>query len=164
MDEGHVVRRGRGRFMLAVAVVVVAAGAWAPALVADHYADGPGGAEVGHARVDRGWEFLYHAVRLSRGARLGSADLALARARDVWAGSPLAQSVELVYMDGPFVVPIPDDGALPAAQRRVATPLSRVGWVVRGSVRRGPPQMIGLLDHHTGRVAWNIRPLPAVSP
>ena len=164
MGEGHAVRRVRGRVILAVALLVVAAGAWTPALVADHYADGPGGAEVGRARVDRGWEFLYHAVRLSRGARLGSADLALARARDVWAGSPLAQSVELVYMDGPFAVPVPEKGALPAAERRVATPLSRLGWAVRGSVREGPLQMIGLLDHHTGRVAWNIRPLPPLAP
>jgi len=144
---------------------VVVAGAWVPVLVADHYANGPGGADVGYTRVDRGWKFVYHAVRLSRDARLGSADAALDRARDVWAGSPVAESVELVYADGAFTVPVPERGTRPAAGRRRAEPLSRLGWVVRGRVRNGPPQMIGLLDYPTGRVAWNIRPLPdAVAP
>jgi hypothetical protein len=157
-------RRSRARFILALALVVVVVGAWVPVLVADHYADGPGGADVGTARIDRGWEFVYHAIRLSRGARLGTHDLALDRARDVWAGSPRADSVQLVYMDGPFAVPVPPDGTVPAPERRVAEPLSRFGWVVRGRVRNGPQQMIGLLDQHSGRVAWNIRPLPAVGP
>jgi len=155
-------RGSRARIILASALVVVLAGAWVPVLVADHYADGPGGAEVGFARVDRGWRFVYHAMRLSRDARLGTSDLALDRARDVWAGSPVAESVELVYMDGPFAVPVPEGGTPPAPERRVAVPLSRLGWVVRGRVAGGPPQMIGLLDLHTGRVAWNIRPLQAV--
>jgi hypothetical protein len=160
-------RGPRARFILALALVVVVAGAWTPTLVADHYADGPGGAEVGHARLDRGWRFVYHAVRLSRGARLGTSDLALARARDVWAGSPVADGVELVYQDGAFEVPVPAGGTRPAADRRVAAPLSRLGWVVRGRVRGGgrlgPAQMIGLLDYHSGRVAWNIRPLPGAA-
>lgn len=162
---GRDMRGSRARIILALALVVVLAGAWVPVLVADHYANGPGGAEVGHARVDRGWEFVYHAIRLSRGARLGTSDLALDRARDVWAGSPLAESVELVYQDGAFTVPVPEGGTSPAPERRVAEPLSRLGWVVRGRVRRdGPLQMIGLLDYHSGRVAWNIRPLPATAP
>jgi hypothetical protein len=156
-------RGSRTRLVVASALIVVLAGVWAPVLVAGHYADGPGGAEVGYARVDRGWKFVYHAIRLSRDARLGTSELALDRARDVWAGSPVADSVELVYMDGPFVVPVPPDGTRPAEDRRVAVPLSRLGWVVRGRVAGGPPQMIGLLDLHTGRVAWNIRPLPVVS-
>lgn len=156
-------RRSRARFILALAFVVVVAGLWVPALVADHYADGPGGAEVGVARVDRGWKFVYHALRLSRGARLGTSELALDRARDVWAGRPLADGVELVYQDGAFTVPVPAGGTSPASDDRVAAPLSRLGWVVRGRVRGGPEQMIGLLDYHSGRVAWNIRPLPAVT-
>ena len=156
-------RGSRTRLFLAAALIVVLAGLWAPVLVASHYADGPGGAEVGYARVDRGWKFVYHAIRLSRDARLGTSEAALARARDVWAGSPVAERVELVYMDGAFVVPIPPGGATPAEERRVAVPLSRLGWVVRGRIRGGPPQMIGLLDLHSGRVAWNIRPLPVVS-
>ncbi len=114
--------------------------------------------------MDRGWKFVYHAIRLSRDARLGTSELALDRARDVWAGSPLADSVELVYADGSFTVPVPEGGTPPAAGRRVAGPLSRFGWVVRGRVRNGPPQMIGLLDYTTGRVAWNIRPLPVAAP
>lgn len=157
-------RGSRARVVLVAGIVVVLAGLWAPVLVARHYADGPGGAEVGIARVDRGWKFVYHAIRLSRGARLGTSDVALDRARDVWAGSPLADSVQLVYQDGPFAVPVPADGTSPAPGDRTAEPLSRLGWVVRGRVRNGPPQMIGLLDYHSGRVAWNIRPLPADAP
>ena len=87
----------RRRIVWTVAVVVVAALAWAPAVIADHFADGPGGAEVGRARLDRGWEFVYHAVRLSRGAQLGTGDSALERARERWAGPPaVARSVRLV--------------------------------------------------------------------
>jgi hypothetical protein len=153
-------RGSRGRIALAVALVMVIAVAVVPTLVAERYADGPGGAEVGHARLDRGWEFVYHAVRSSRGARLGSDDFALVRARSVWAGPPaVAEDVELVYMDGAFVVPVPPGGTPPPPERRVAEPLSRLGWVVSGRVRGGPRQMIGLLDYSSGRVAWNIRPL-----
>ena len=153
-------RGSRGRIALAIAMVMVIVAAAVPTLVAERYADGPGGAEVGHARLDRGWEFLYHAVRLSRGARLGSEDFALVRARSAWAGPPaVAEDVELVYMDGPFDVPVPDDGTPPPRERRRAEPLSRLGWVVFGRVRGGPRQMIGLLDYVSGRVAWNIRPL-----
>jgi hypothetical protein len=157
-------RDSRGRVALAVALVLVIAVAVVPTMVAERYADGPGGAEVGHARLDRGWGFVYHAVRLSRGARLGSDDFALVRARSAWAGPPaVAESVELVYMDGPFDVPIPVGGAEPPPERRRAEPLSRLGWVVHGRVRGGPRQMIGLLDYASGRVAWNIRPLESAS-
>lgn len=156
-------RRSRGRIAWAVALVMVIGVVAVPALVAERYTDGPGGAEVGRARLDRGWEFLYHAVRLSRGARLGSEDLALVRARDAWAGRPaVAEEVELVYMDGPFDVPVPPGGTPPSAGDATAEPLSRLGWVVLGSVRGGPRQMIGLIDYPSGRVAWDIRPLPAV--
>ena len=106
-------------------------------LIAGHYADGPGGSEVGYARLDRGVEFVYHAVRLSRGARLGDTETALARARSVWAGPPaVASDVQLVYQDGAFVVPVPPGGTEPAPDNRVAEPRSRLGWVVRGSVTR----------------------------
>jgi hypothetical protein len=154
----------RRRIIWTVGVVVIVALAWAPAVIADHFADGPGGAEVGRARLDRGWEFVYHAVRLSRGARLGTDDSALERARERWAGPPaVAESVRLVYMDGPFVVPVPEGGVEPAPERRTAVPLSRLGWVVRGPVRVGPAQVIGVLDYASGRVAWDIRPLPATA-
>ena len=154
----------RRRIVWTVAVAVVAALAWAPVVIADHLADGPGGAEVGRARLDRGWEFVYHAVRLSRGAQLGTGDSALERARERWAGPPaVAQSVRLVYMDGPFTVPVPEGGAQPEPERRTAVPLSRLGWVVRGPVRGGPEQVIGVLDYASGRVAWDIRPLPGTA-
>jgi hypothetical protein len=148
----------RRRVLVAVAVVVVVVAAWVPTLIAQRYADGPGGVEVGSARVDRGWEFVYHVVRLSRGARLGSHDAALATARTVWAGPPaVAQDVDLVYQDGAFTVPVPPGGTVPPAARREARPASRLGWVVEGSVRGGPRQMIGLLDYRSGKVVWDIR-------
>ena len=154
----------RRRVVVATLVAVVAVAVWVPSLIAERYADGPGGAEVGHTRLDRGWEFVYHAVRLSRGALLGTEDAALTRARGVWAGPPaVASSVELVYMDGPFAVPVPEGGTSPAPERATAVPLSRLGWVVRGRVRNGPEQVVGVLDYPTGRVAWNIRPLPEAS-
>jgi hypothetical protein len=163
-------RGTRGRIVLSLAVAVLVAAAWAPVFIAERYADGPGGAEVGHARLDRGWEFLYHAVRLSRGAGLGSDGAALETARKVWAGPPaVAQSVRLVYMDGPFEVPVPEGGLAPAPGKRVATPASRLGWVVEGAVfegrvRRGERQMIGMLDYASGRVTWDITPFPAAAP
>ena len=157
-------RGRRARIILVAAVVVLAALAWVPVPIAERYSDGPGGAEIGRARLDRGWEFVYHAVRLSRGARLGDDDSALQTAREkVWAGPPaLAQSVRLVYMDGPFEVPVPEGGAAPPPGREVATPASRLGWVVEGTTfdgrtPRGVRQMIGLLDYRSGRVTWDIR-------
>jgi hypothetical protein len=132
-------------------------------VIAERYTDGPGGAEIGRARLDRGWEFVYHAVRLSRGARLGTDDQALETAREVWAGPPaVARSVELVYMDGPFEVPVPPGGLAPPPGQETATPASPLGWVVEGTAfagrtPRGVRQMIGLLDYPTGRVAWDIR-------
>ena len=64
-------RGKRARIVLVAVVVVLAAAAWAPVPIAEHFADGPGGAEIGRARLDRGWEFVYQAVRLSRGAPPG---------------------------------------------------------------------------------------------
>jgi len=157
----------RRRRLIAVAVAPVAvAGAWTPAIVAHHYADGPGGAEVNRARIDQGWGFLLDAVRESRGALLGHHDAALVHAQRIWARpSGRAEDVDLTYMDGPFTVPVPPGGAAPGPARRVAHPRSPFGWVVWGRVRGGPRQVIGLLDYATGRVAWDIRPpLPDGAP
>ena len=156
-------RGKRARIILVAVVVVLAVAAWAPVPIAERYADGPGGAEIGRARLDRGWEFVYQAVRLSRDARLGDDDLALKAARQVWAGPPaLARSVDLVYMDGPFEVPVPAGGLEPPPGLGVASPPSRLGWAVEGTTfdgrtPRGVRQMIGLLDYRSGRVAWDIR-------
>ena len=140
-------------------VVIVALGAWVPAIVAHHYADGPGGAEVNRGRVDQGWRFMLDAVRESRGAALGHRAAAEQHAQRIWARpSGRAESVDLTYLDGPFVVPVPPGGTLPARGREVAHPPSPLGWVVWGRVRGGPVQMIGLLDHRSGAVAWDIRP------
>ena len=149
-------RMPKGRIAVPVAAVAVVAVAWAPAPVASHYADGPGGAEAGLARIDRGWEFVYHAVRLSRGAELGTSGAAMDRARTIWASRPGAESVDLRYLDGPFTVPVPKGGVVPA--NPVARPRDRLAWVVEGRVGDGPRQMIGLLDYSGGGVLWKIRP------
>lgn len=150
---------GRGVALLALGAVVAIVAAWAPAIVAHHYADGPGGAEVNRARVDQGWEFIADAARESRGALLGDDAAALAHAQRIWARpSGRAESVELVYLGGPFTVPVPPGGVTPPPGRRVANPPAAFGWVVHGRVRGGPRQMIGLLDYHSGTVAWDIRP------
>ena len=151
----------RRRIVWTVGVVVVVALAWAPVVIADHFADGPGGAEVGRARLDRGWEFVYHAVRLSRGAQLGTDDSALERARERWAGPPaIARSVRLVYMDGPFAVPVPGAARSP---RPSAEPRSRCRGSAGSCAGRpgGPDQVIGVLDYASGRVGLgHPRPCP----
>jgi len=155
------VRVPRGRIAVPLAAIAVVAVAWAPAPVANHYSDGPGGAEAGLIRVDRGWEFVYHAVRLSRGALLGTDGSALDRAREVWASRPAAETVDLRYLDGPFRAPVPEGGVVP--RNPVVTPRSRLGWVVEGRMDTGPRQMIGLLDYRSGAVAWRLRPKRAGS-
>ncbi len=150
---------GRGRILLALLAVALVLGAWVPTLVAHHYADGPGGAEVNRARVDHGWRFLIDAVRESRGARLGDDAAALQQAQRIWSRpSGRAVRVDLTYQDGAFVVPVPRGAEHPPGGRDVARPRSPFGWVVWGHVRGGPEQMIGLLDYASGTVAWDIRP------
>lgn len=150
---------GRGRVLLALLAVAVVLGAWVPTLVADHYADGPGGAEVNRARVDQGWRFMFDAVRESRGTPLGDDAAALQQAQRIWSRpSGRAVRVDLTYLGGPFAVPVPPGGSTPAPGRGTARPRSPFGWVVWGHVRGGPEQMIGLLDYRSGTVAWDIRP------
>ncbi len=131
---------------------------FAPSVVAHRYASGPGGRDGVLGRPDRGWEFLIDAITESRDATLGSGQSADERAREVWAGAPAkAEGVRLVWMDGPFAVPVPSGGVLPAPANRMASPSSPFGWAVEGRVRGGERQMIGLLDYRSGRVVWNIR-------
>jgi hypothetical protein len=135
---------------------------WAPVPVARHYAHGPGSADVPLGAIDRGWEFVYHAVTLSRGAELGTEDVALERARLVWAGPPArATSVDLVYLTGGgFDVTVPPGGVVPPGERARVEGGDRLAWRVDGPVRGGPVQMIGLLDYDSGDVRWDIRPVP----
>lgn len=132
-----------------------------PSLVASHYSSGPGGAHGVAWRPLRGWEFIVDAVQQSRNAQLGSGQSALERARnEVWAGRPaVADSVELVWNDGAFTVPVPDRGHRPAGTNRIAVPDGSFAWVVNGRFDGGPEQMIGLLDYDSGRVLWDIRRL-----
>ena len=142
-------------------IVVILVGLWVPVLVARHYADGPGWAEVGRCEV------IGMEVRLPRhpvvlGARLGASDAALDRARDVWAGSPPGRERRPVYQDGPFARPVPGGRRRSPRPTRRAPSRSRA-WAgsCAAACAAGREQMIGLLDYHSGRVAWNIRPLPA---
>jgi hypothetical protein len=161
-----VVRITRARVGIAAAVVGAVSLIVVPSLIARAYSDGPGGADTDLVRPEQGWEFLYHAVRESRGAEQGSESGALELARRIWRGpGPVALDVELTYFDGPFAVPVPPGGARPAPSRAMARPTSRFGWIVTGPVvqRRGvigPRQMIGVIDMGSGRVTWNIEPLP----
>jgi hypothetical protein len=164
-----VVRITRARVGLAAAVVGAVSLIVVPSVIARAYSDGPGGADTDLARPDQGWEFLYHAVREARGAEQGSESGALELARRIWRGpGPVALDVELTYFDGPFTVPVPPGGAVPAPRKAVARPASPFGWVVTGPVVRGPGaigprQVIGVIDMHSGSVTWNIEPLPAAA-
>lgn len=130
-------------------------------MAAQWYDGGPGAASVSPLRPDQGWTFAAHSAWESRSAELGSNRSAQTRARRIWAGPPaVAERVELAYLEDRFRVPVPTDGTAPSAGKREAVPRSRLGWRVYGSVRGGPPQMIGLLDYPSGDVAWDIRPLP----
>jgi hypothetical protein len=149
-------RRTVALVILAIAVPVLVAG---PNVVASWFNDGPGGAEIRATRPDDGWKFLYHAARLSRDAELGTSALALEFARERWQSPARAESVELVYQHGgAFRVPVPEGAVAPPPRRAVATPRSRLGWVVTGRVgRRGEPQMIALVDMHDGVTVWSLR-------
>ena len=105
-------------------------------------------------------------MRLSRGARLGNEDAALTRARERLgrpAGRGRSRSSSSTWT-APFTVPVPEGGAAPAPGR--ARPRSRsrasAGSCAAASAA-GRDQMIGVLDYPSGRVAWNIRPLPAAA-
>jgi hypothetical protein len=152
-------RRRRKALVIAGALAAIVI-LWVPSFVAQRYSLGARPVDF-LTRPDKGWLFLYQSVRLSRDARLGSDSAAQQEASEVWAGPPAkASSVRLVYVEGPFTVPVPPGGTAPARGRRVARPRSALSWVVSGSVRGGPPQMIGLLDYPTGHVDWDIRPVP----
>lgn len=152
-------RGRRRRLLVAAALLVALVVLWVPSFVAQRYSLAARPTDF-LARPDKGWQFLYQSVRLSRDAKLGSESAARQEASDLWAGPPAkASSVRLVYVEGPFTVPVPPGGTAPAPGRRVARPGSPLSWVVTGSVRDGPPQMIGLLDYRSGRTAWDIRPL-----
>jgi hypothetical protein len=142
-----------GALFLGVALVV-----WAPALIAIPYTRGPGGVHDVWARPDQGWEFIVDAVTESRHAQLGTAQSALLRAQELWAGPPVSVvSVQLTWTGGPFAVPVPRRGVTPAPSNRRAVPPSPLQWIVSGHVDNGPTQMIGMLDLASGHATWDIR-------
>lgn len=143
-------------------VALIAGGAvvalWAPSLVATAYAEEPASTYL--ANPVAGWAFLWEAVTASRNPRLGTGDAAMVQASQVWAGPPaVATDVSLKAIAAPWDVPVPAGGTAPIAARDQARPAHELNWVVTGRVRGGPPQVIGLLDYRSGRVAWDIRPV-----
>lgn len=132
---------------------------WAPSFVATAYVEGS--AEPYLANPAKGWAFLWEAVTASRAPRLGTAAAAEQVAEQVWAGRPaVADDVHLAVIETPWRVPVPPGAVRVAPGRRVANPPDDLQWIVSGHVDGGPAQVIGLLDYRTGRVAWDIRPLP----
>jgi hypothetical protein len=146
----HVTRRQLG---LVLAVVGVPVLVWGPSIAARHYASSAQSTDY-LARPDKGWHFLYDAVRLSRGAKLGSGDRALGTARRIWRHT---DSVELVYLDGPVTIPVPPGGLAAPERLRTLRTRSPLVWFVHGRVRGHARQVIGLLDYHSGRTAWDLR-------
>lgn len=145
------------------AAALIAAGAvvvvWAPSLVATRYAERPTATEF-LANPVEGWMFLKEAVTASRNPRLGTADAAMQQASQVWAGPPaVATDVALKSIPSQWDVPVVPGAAQPLPARRMATPEDELNWVVKGRVKGGPEQVIGLLDYRTGRVEWDIRPV-----
>lgn len=131
---------------------------WAPSFVATAYAEEPASTYL--ANPAAGWAFMWEAVTASRNPRLGTGDAAMLQASQVWAGPPaVATDVSLKAIPSPWDVPVPAGGAAPIAARGQARPADELNWVVTGRVRGGPPQVIGLLDYRSGRVAWDIRPV-----
>jgi hypothetical protein len=146
-------KRLLGALLLGVVLIV-----WAPALVAIPYTRGPGGVHDVWERPDQGWKFIVDAITESRNAQLGTAESALQRAQDLWAGRPAsAVSVALTWTRGPFRVPVPGGGAHPARNNARAYPTNDFEWIVSGHVGSGPTQMIGMLAYTSGVATWDIR-------
>ena len=142
----------RGAIGITVAVAAIAA-LWAPSLVARTYTS-PAQPIDFLSRPDKGWRFLYDTVRLSRQATLGSEGPALQRARQVW---PRAESVELVYLVRPVIVPMSTGGVAASERARTVRPRSRLTWFVHGRIGGRARQVVGLLDFRSGRVVWDLR-------
>jgi len=147
------VRVTRRRAVGVIATVGAVALLWAPSLVARWYTT-PAQPIDFMTRPDKGWRFLYDAVRLSRDPKLGSEGPALDTAKRIWRG---AEGVELVYLERPVTIPVPAGGLAPSARARFVRPRSRFTWFVTGRVGGRPRQIIGLLDYRTGRVLWDLR-------
>ena len=143
----------RRRAVGVIAAVSAIAVLWAPSLVARSFTT-PAQPIDFMVRPDKGWRFLYDAVRLSRDPRLGSEGPALETAKRIWRR---VDAVELVYLVRPVIVPVPAGGLAPSARERLVRPRSRLTWFVSGRIGGRPRQVIGLLDFRSGRVIWDLR-------
>lgn len=146
--------RQRPRWWIVVAIVIgLIAAVWGPSLVASRYTHDAQRIDW-TSRPDRGWRFLYDAVRESRRMALGTEGAALAAANHTW--RPVDR-VELVYLEGPVTIPIPDDGITVTSKRRTVTPRSPFTWFVYGHLGSPVRQVVGLVDARSGRVIWDLR-------
>jgi hypothetical protein len=157
--RGRILPRRRGALIVAL-VLLVAALLVVPSLVAAHYSLQRSTPEL-LLRPDLGWRFLFDAITQSRGARVGDGEAAMAEAREVWAGPPaIAREVDLVWTEGGAFT-VPPGASRPVSGRTRAVTRSPLAWLVRGPVRGGPDQVIGVIDYRSGRVAWDVRPVAA---
>lgn len=143
----------RRRWIVVVIAIGVIGTVWGPALVATRYTHEAQRIDF-WSRPDKGWRFLFDAVRESRSAKLGTEGRALATANHTWRS---VDRVELVYLEGPVTVPIPNKGEAIPAHRRTVNPRSPFTWFVYGRLGSRTSQIVGLLDAKSGRVIWDLR-------
>ncbi len=144
----------RRRWIVVAIVVGCLVAIWGPSIVASRYTHDAQPINF-TSRPDKGWRFLYDAIREARSAKLGSEGAALATANHTW--RPLVDRVDLVYLEDPVTIPVPDGGVTVAAHRRTVAPRSPFTWFVYGHIGSETSQVIGLLDARSGRVIWDLR-------
>lgn len=146
--------QNRRRRWIVVAIVIGAVVAvWGPSLIALRYTHDA--QRIGFAsRPDKGWHFLYDAIREARTTRLGTEGKARATANHTWAP---VDRVELVYLEGPVTIPIPEGGVSVSPSRRTVRPRSPFTWFVYGRLGSPTRQIVGLIDARSGRVIWDLR-------
>ncbi len=151
-------RAPRRRVLGIVAVGIAVVAMWVPSLVATRFTS-----DVQHidflTRPDRGWRFLYDAIRTTRHAVLGTEGAARGRAERFWwpPSRVHIERVELVYLVRPVTVPTVSGGRQASVHDRTVRPRSRFTWFVYGRIGNRPRQVVGLMDLHSGRVFWDIR-------
>lgn len=102
---------GRTRVALIAGAAVVIA--WIPSFVATAYSVQPAGEVL--ANPANGWAFLWDSVTASRNPRLGTPDVAMQEAAQLWAGSPaVAADVSLKSLPPRGLFPFPAVAPTPA--------------------------------------------------
>lgn len=146
-------KRRRRCIVAAIAIGVIVA-TWGPSLVARRYTHDAQPINF-TSRPDKGWRFLYDATREARRARAGTEGTARTVANRTWRN--IVDHVDLVYLEKPVTIPIPDGGVSVAAHRRTVAPRSPFTWFVYGRLGSETSQVVGLIDARSGRVIWDLR-------